>query len=108
MVVIGQCTALTGAVCIGRTGATLPLVALDHVWVGTALVVAVPPNTVAVPASAPVSLCLSQRVTEQARAVTTPKQTPPLATFSILDLIHKQSNTTLQALLTLKCFLKTC
>ena len=37
-------------------------------------------------------------------AVTTPRQKPPLAAFSILDSIHKQSNTILHAMLTLKVF----
>ena len=44
------------------------------------------------------------RCTATPMAVTTPRQKPPLAAFSILDSIHKQSNTTLQAMLTLKVF----
>ena len=45
-----------------------------------------------------------RRCTALAMVVTTPSQTPLLVVFSILDSIHKQSNTTLQAMLTLKVF----
>ena len=59
----------------------------------------------------PAALDLGQSVTEQARAVHRrthggdhPKEKPLLVAFFILDSIHKQSNTTLQAMLTLKVF----